>query len=89
MDGLREQRSAMKRHGVPATITSTGRVSQSFVPGPAESLTGVHRWAEVYRRFCYTHPAVQGGETHGCGLASWRCSVWGTEARRSRWVTSG
>lgn len=41
----------MKRHGVPATITSTGRISQAFVPGSAEALSGLPRLVEVYRRF--------------------------------------
>lgn len=40
----------MKRHGLPATLTSTGRVVPSFTPGPAEALTGVARWREVYGR---------------------------------------
>lgn len=41
----------IKRHGVPATLTSTGRVVGSWLPGEADRLRGVARWREVYRRF--------------------------------------
>lgn len=40
----------IKRHGVPATLTSTGRVVGSWLPGEADRLRGVARWREVYRR---------------------------------------
>lgn len=65
----------MKRHGVPATITSTGRISQAFVPGSAEALSGPPRWVEVYRRFRRSHSRrsalrlTVAAFRHGCVLS--------------------
>lgn len=65
----------MKRHGIPSTITSTGRVSPAFVPGPDEALTGVSRWIEVHRRFRRQHSQFDAlrltvsAWRHGCVLS--------------------
>lgn len=40
----------MIRHGVPATLTTTGRVVSTWVPGEADVLTGLARWREVWGR---------------------------------------
>lgn len=40
----------MNRHGVPATLTSTGRITSTWLPGDADSLAGLARWREVWRR---------------------------------------
>jgi len=62
----------IKRHGVPATLTSAGRVVASWLPGEADSLIGLARWREVYRRF---------RRSHGCRVAlqmtaaAWRHGV--------------
>jgi hypothetical protein len=45
----------IRRHGVPATLTSTGRVSHTWLPGEADRLTGWRRWWEVCRRFRHHH----------------------------------
>ena len=45
----------MKRHGVPATLTSAGRVVTTWNPGEAESLTGWLRWREVWARLRQQH----------------------------------
>jgi hypothetical protein len=43
------------RHGVPATITSTGRVTQTWTPGPDNRLRGPRRYAEAWRRLRQQH----------------------------------
>ena len=60
------------RHGVPATLTSAGRVAQTWLPGPADRLTGWRRWWEVYRRLRRHH-----GRWTGLRLtaAAWRHGV--------------
>lgn len=44
----------MKRHGVPATITSAGRVTQTWTPGEAndlpERLRLLEAWVRLRRR---------------------------------------
>lgn len=45
----------MRRHGVPATITSTGRVTQTWTPGPDNQLTGLRRLHEAWRRLRHQH----------------------------------
>lgn len=37
-------------HGVPCTLTSVGRVTNSWTPGPANRLVGVDRYREAYAR---------------------------------------
>lgn len=37
-------------HGVPCTVTSVGRVTNSWTPGPANRLKGVDRYREAYAR---------------------------------------
>jgi hypothetical protein len=43
------------RHGVPATLTSTGRVVSTWLPGEANALTGLRRWREVWHRLRLAH----------------------------------
>lgn len=45
----------MIRHGVPSTLTSAGRVVQTWLPGEADSLRGTARWREAYRRLRLHH----------------------------------
>jgi hypothetical protein len=45
----------VKRHGVPSTITSTGRVVQSWTPGPDNALPPPSRYLEAWRRFRRKH----------------------------------
>lgn len=45
----------MRRHALPSTLTSAGRVTQTWLPGPAESLHGLPRWVEVYKRLRQQH----------------------------------
>jgi hypothetical protein len=45
----------MRRHGVPATITSTGRIAHSWTPGPDDSLPTLRRYREAWRRLRQKH----------------------------------
>lgn len=45
----------MKRHGVPSTITSTGRVVQSWLPGEANDLPEHLRLLEAWIRLRKQH----------------------------------
>lgn len=60
------------RHGVPATLTSTGRVVQSWDPGPADRLTGIPRLVEIWARFRHAHPRPQAARLL---YAAWRHGV--------------
>ena len=60
------------RHGVPATLTSTGRVSQTWLPGEADRLTGWRRWWEVYQRLRNHHGRLAGLRLT---VAAWRHGV--------------
>jgi hypothetical protein len=45
----------MKRHGVPATITSTGRVTGTWTPGEANDLPEHLRLLEAWARLRTRH----------------------------------
>lgn len=45
----------MKRHGVPATITSTGRIAQTWTPGEANDLPEHLRLLEAWSRLRCRH----------------------------------
>jgi hypothetical protein len=62
----------MKRHGVPATLTSTGRIASTWIPGEADRLTGRHRWVEVWTRFRQQHPRFTSARLL---VAAWRHGV--------------
>lgn len=62
----------IKRHALPATLTSTGRVTTAWVPGPAEALTGVPRWREIYARLRQVYAPLQAARLL-CG--AWRHGV--------------
>lgn len=51
--------SRLTGHAIPATLMETGRVvtvAPLELVGPAEALTGLGRWREVYTRFRRQHP---------------------------------
>lgn len=62
----------MKRHAIPSTLTSAGRVVQTWLPGEAECLRGLSRWREVYQRYHQQHRALV---ALGLAIASWRHGV--------------
>jgi hypothetical protein len=64
------------RHGVPSTITTTGRVVQTWLPGEANNLTGMRRLWELWRRLRRQHNRRM----------SWRIAV---AAHRHGYVLSG
>jgi hypothetical protein len=59
----------MRRHGVPATITSTGRVTSTWLPGEDDTLTGLPRMREAWRRLRHHHGRLT---TARLVLAAWR-----------------
>lgn len=62
----------IRRHGVPATLTSTGRVVGSWTPGEANALRGFARWHETYRRLRQAHSI---GRALTITVAAWRHGV--------------
>jgi hypothetical protein len=62
----------VSRHALPSTLTSTGRIAQTWTPGPAEVLTGCARWHEVHRRLRLRHGRVV---AVWLAVAAWRHGV--------------
>ncbi len=60
------------RHGVHPTLTSTGRVVHSWVPGPADKLHGPSRWLEVWARLRQAHSRCHAARIL---IAAWRHGV--------------